>query len=305
MKPGQMGIEILRKMAMDAIRATNTWQACWPTWEPEILRRTANLSDARKVYELGSQLKDIFFLTNTEVRDQSAVSSGGAAWESLVCWYLNLVFSGTNAVAMRQSRTVVPAVLLDATTITYGNYQTNTESDLCIIVYPADFVFPGAGKDYLKALDAALASRLGDVELGIIQCKTNWNDNAQIPMLWDMVYQASFGRGTHVKIGRNGYSVRHLKRFSYSFVTVPTQKRLPTPTSMPVKRTNKLSGGNYWGLPSATGVALSLSEIFTRNFESAFEKDVQSSISDAMQSKTGLFAWPGPGETAPIAASQD
>ena len=25
-------------------------------------------------------------------------------------------------------------------------------------------------------------------EIGVIQCKTNWNDNAQIPMLWDMIY---------------------------------------------------------------------------------------------------------------------
>jgi hypothetical protein len=284
-----MSIEIQRKMAMDAIHATTTWQACWPIWEPEILRRTGNLSDARKIYELGSQLKDIFFLTNTGERSQSSVSGGGAAWECLVCWYLNLVFSGTNAVAMRQSRAVVPAVLLDATTITYGNFQTNTESDLCVIVYPDAFPFPAAGKSYLKALSDAIAIHLGHVELGIVQCKTNWNDNSQIPMLWDMVYQASFGPGTHVRIGRNGYAISHLGRFSYSFVTTPTQKSLPKPGSMPVKRTNKLSGGNYWGLPTTAGVALSLSEIFTRNFGSAFKQSVQASISDAIKSKAGLF----------------
>ncbi|MNT38344.1 hypothetical protein D3C72_1745310 [compost metagenome] len=147
-----------------------------------------------------------------------------------------------------------------------------------------------AGKSYLKALSDAIAIHLGHVELGIVQCKTNWNDNSQIPMLWDMVYQASFGPGTHVRIGRNGYAISHLGRFSYSFVTTPTQKSLPKPGSMPVKRTNKLSGGNYWGLPTTAGVALSLAEIFTRNFGSAFKQSVQASISDAIKSKAGLFA---------------
>ena len=285
-----MGIDIHRGMAMNAVRATTTWQACWATWEPEISRRTDGLASATKIYDLGGQLGEVFALSSSLRRDQSSVAGAGTAWECLVCWYLNLVFSGTRAVALRQSRLTVPKVLFDATTITYGNFQTNTESDLCVIVYPRGFEFPGEPRRYLEHLNAAVEQQLGAIEMGVIQCKTNWNENAQIPMLWDMVYQASFGAGTSVKVGRGGYAVDHLAKFTYSFVTVPTQKRDFNVASMPVKRTRGLSGGNYWGRPSKDGVALSVADIFNRNFKSAFDTDVKSSIAAAIAAKQGLFA---------------
>lgn len=287
-----MTAEHHRKIAMDAVVSINTWKACWPVWRGEIDKLTNNLSNAVMVHQLGDKLRDVFFATNTGTRGQGDVSGGGAGWESLVTWYLNLVFSGTNAVAMRQSKSVVPNTLLDATTIRYGNHQTNTESDVCVIVYPADFKFPNADKNFMKNLDAEVAKRIGDTELGIIQCKTNWNDNAQIPMLWDMVYRASFGPGTGIHIGKHGYNIQHLQRFSYSFVTVPSQKAGSMPsksTQMAVKRVSNLSGGNYWGMPTKSGVALSLSEIFDSNFSNAFNRNVRASIQQAINAKIGLF----------------
>lgn len=285
-----MTAEVHRELVMKTMFATKSWQSCWPVWKTEIYNRTTGFTDAGQIYNLGSQLRDIFFLTNTGVRTQSSLSGGGAAWECLVCWYLNVVFSGTNAVAMRQSKKVVPAILLDATTISYGTTQTNTESDLCVVVYPPGFAFPLAGRGYKAALDLAVAGQLGNIELGIVQCKTSWADNAQIPMLWDMVYHANFGPGTHVKIGRNGASITHLKKFSYAFVVTPTQKTTFKPSLMPVKRVNSLSGGNYWGMPTKLGVAFEVAEIFTRNFNSAFAKPVQASIAVAIAGKIGLFA---------------
>lgn len=275
---------------MKAIRATATWKSCWAIWEPEILRRTDELSSAKKIFDLGGQLGEIFATSSGVGRGQGSLSGAGTAWESLVCWYLNLVFSGTRAVALRQSRQLFPNVLFDATTITYGNFRTNTESDLCVIVYPKGFQFPGSPRHYLKRLDDAVAARLDAVELGIIQCKTNWNENAQIPMLWDMVYQAKFGDDASVKVGNDGYAVDHLKKFTYSFVTVPTQKRGFEISSMPVKRMRGMSGGNYWGRPAKDGVALAISDIFNRNFKSAFDTDVKSSIARAIAAKQGLFA---------------
>jgi hypothetical protein len=112
-----MSVELHRDMAMKAIYDTKTWKSCWPRWEPEINRRTANLADPQRIYDLGSQLREIFFLTNTGQRGQADVAAAGAAWECLVCWYLNLVFSGTSAVAMRKSKELVPSILLDATTV--------------------------------------------------------------------------------------------------------------------------------------------------------------------------------------------
>lgn len=214
-----MTAEYHRDLAMQSIKGIKTWQDCWPVWEAALGRLSSNFSDAKKVHLLGDHLRDVFFATNTGGRDQGSLSGGGAGWESLVSWYLNIVFSGTNAVAMRQSKSVVPRTLLDATTIRYGNHQTNTESDVCVIVYPEDFVFPDPDKKFMNELDKEIARRIGDIELGVIQCKTNWNDNAQVPMLWDMVYRASFGPGTNIHIGMNGYSVKHLRRFSYSFAT--------------------------------------------------------------------------------------
>jgi len=287
-----MSAEFHRQLAMNAIRSIKTWNDCFPTWEKLASGLSAGFSDAVKIHQLGDHLRDVFFATNTGGRDQGSLSGGGAGWESLVTWYLNLVFSGTNAVAMRQSKAVVPRTLLDATTIRYGNHQTNTESDVCVIVYPADFKFPDSDKNFMSKLDAEVAKRIGDVELGIIQCKTNWNDNAQVPMLWDMVYRASFGSGTGIHIGKNGYSVKNLQRFTYSFVTVPSQKegRMPSKsTQMAVKRVCSLTGGNYWGQPTKSGVALSLSEIFDSNFSSAFGVNVRASIQTAVDKRVGLF----------------
>lgn len=60
--------------------STTTWAACLPLWEKEILLRTDGLTNAAKIYQLGSQLKEIFFKTNTGARTQSAVSGAGTAW---------------------------------------------------------------------------------------------------------------------------------------------------------------------------------------------------------------------------------
>lgn len=288
-----MSVEHHRKMAMEAIESTSTWKSCWSVWEKEILKKTNNLSDAKKIHELGDHLREVFFTTNTNNRSQSSLSGGGAGWECLVTWYLNLVLSGTNAVAMRQSKAVVPKTLLDATTINYGSNQTNTESDICVIVYPDDFKFPDVNDVFLEELNEEIATRIANVELGIIQCKTNWNDNAQIPMLWDMVYRANFGSAKDIRIGKHGYNVGNLKEFTYSFVTVPSQKegRMPSkPDHMAVKRVSNLTGGNYWGMKTKSGIALSISEIFGCNFSNAFSKNVRASIQDAIDNKIGMFS---------------
>lgn len=286
-----MTAEHHRKISMEAVEAIKTWNQCWPVWEKELSSRTNRFTDAKKIHELGDHLREVFFATNAG-RDQSSLAAGGAGWECLVTWYLNLIFSGTNAVALRQSKAVLPETLMDATTVSYGTNQTNTESDVCVVVYPDDFMFPKPDTDFIKNLNLEISKRLSSVELGIIQCKTNWNDNAQIPMLWDMVYRGSFGPTTAIHIGRHGFNIGNLSRFTYSFVTVPSQKgkKIPSkPTHMAVKRVSNITGGNYWGMKTKYGVALSLSEIFDRNFSSAFTLNVRASIQNAIAKKIGLF----------------
>lgn len=257
-----------------------TFRTCWPTWLKRARILTSDFSDADAVWGLGEHLAEIFKLTG-KGRSQSSLSGGGAAWEGLVCWYLNVVFAGTNAIALKPKKALVPKTIFDAATVKYGNYKTNTESDLYVIVLPDDVNFATSGKA-LEILDQAVKSHLGGIDLAIVQCKTNWNDNAQIPMLWDMVYQGTFPSTSTVHIGTAGVTIKKMASFRYSFVVVPSQKSGFTPSSMAVHRLRGMTGGNYWGLPSQTGVAQALSEIFTDNFDKAFPSTVQKSIQKAI-----------------------
>ena len=121
-----------------------------------------------------------------------------------------------------------------------------------------------------------------EYEIGIIQCKTNWNDNAQTPMLWDMVYSSSGFAGRNINVGTSAYSIRHVKLFTYSFVTVPTSRGPFTPNSMPVKRVYHLSGGNYWGKPAVSSVANSLKDIFGKNFQEGCHTNLRTDLNNAL-----------------------
>ena len=131
--------------------------------------------------------------------------------------------------------------------------------------------------DFLSSRD------FDDYEIGVIQCKTNWNDNAQIPMLWDMIYSANGFRGRNITIGRNGFNIHNASNFSYSFVTVPSNQNAEYKgSSVAVKRVTNLSGGNYWGLPTEHNVARSLKEIFTNNFQTGYPNNIRTEIRNAI-----------------------
>jgi hypothetical protein len=278
-------VDSYRQEVLNDLKKMATFQAAWKVWEPQIDALTGRMSDPHKIYNLGSELSDIFNATSTAGRRQGTLSAAGAAWEALVCFYLNVVFTGTRGVAIKQKKALIPQCVSDAATINYGSDQTNTESDIVVIIFPKDFAFPSEGG--IEALSMAMSTELHNFELGIIQCKTNWNDNAQIPMLWDMIYRAKGFKGQGVTIGRNSHSIQDMKDFSYSFITVPTQKKAQKSTDMAVKRVRNLSGGNYWGKPTDSGVALSASEIFSRNFKNAFDKTIILSIADAVKAGQG------------------
>lgn len=275
-------IEDYRRASLSAVRNMPTFEKCWPIWNERMSALTDGWINAEAIFNLGSHLTDVFALTATKGRGQGEVSGGGAAWEGLVCWYLNLILSGTRAVALKQRASLLPECIRDAGTISYGSFRTNTESDLLILVIPSSFQ---SDKTVFKLSDLQnhMAGNFAEAEMHVIQCKTNWNDNAQIPMLWDMIYRARSFADQSVTIGRNGYSVSRLKRFSYSFVTMPSQKGPIKAGSMAVNRVAKLSGGNFWGRPSKQGVALSLSEIFNRNLADCFDTDIKTHVREMIQ----------------------
>ena len=290
-----------RKIAIESIFKTNTFINCWNIWKPKINSLLGNNYDETRIINLGDHLSDIFKSTGGGGRGQGELSAGGTAWESLVCWYINLCCIGSRIVAVKKM-SLVPKAIQDAITINYGNFACNTESDITIIIFPdlpeynseiAQLTVSDTNGDQIPAIlknkfNTALSNYLSArdfhlFEIGIIQCKTNWNDNAQIPMLWDMIYSAGGFRGRNITIGRNGYSIQNTQCFSYSFATVPSnQNTVYKPTSVAVKRVTNLSGGNYWGQPTVQNVAKSLKEIFTNNFQSGSRTTLRTDIRAAI-----------------------
>jgi hypothetical protein len=131
-------IEEYRERCVDAVFSMAGFSNCWPVWRDEVDRLTGGLSSADAVYGLGSNLKSIFKLTATSGRAQGDLSGGGASWEGLVCWYLNLVLTGTRAVVTKKSKALAPIPVLDAISVNYNNIPTNTESDLLGLSLPND-----------------------------------------------------------------------------------------------------------------------------------------------------------------------
>ena len=118
---------------------------------------------------------------------------------------------GEEHFVIKHNRELIPEPINKAITVNYGNFRSNTESDLIAITFPDKIeynmdkdninindvngnpvaTYSGRTYQFLPILNALVSRDFDDIEIHIIQCKTNWNDNAQIPMLWDAVYSAN------------------------------------------------------------------------------------------------------------------
>lgn len=268
--------ESLRQQAVVAALQMPTLLECWPTWQ-SVYRQLAGTTPTASslVNTLGSSLAEVFRSTATGDRGQSSVSGGGYAWEALLCWYLNLCLIGTRAVVLKV-RSHVPEPVRTSLRVTYGTTPTNSESDLVAITFPKDDALEAINGPYiykpgkLNEIDKLVGSLFERLEVCVIQCKTNWKDNAQVPMLWDMIYSAKGFYRSDLEVGTAHRQVHDLSRFAYAFATVPTNRADSfKPEHMAAKRLSKLSGGTFWGYPGLSGVALPVGEIFTKNFKSA------------------------------------
>ena len=127
--------EQLRKLAIENVFSTNTYRNCWEIWKPEILNLLGDNFGENEVLNLADHLSDIFRSTGGVGRGQGELSASGTAWESLVCWYINLCTIGSRVVAIKKM-SLVPKAIQDAITVNYGNFACNTESDITVIVFP-------------------------------------------------------------------------------------------------------------------------------------------------------------------------
>lgn len=281
-------IEKLREESIKKLFDMSGFASAWPTWAG-VIQPLVPSHTPIQIINLGDHLREIFYSTNAgNGRTQSDVSGGGANWEALVCWYLNLCNIGRRTVVIKHHKDLIPTPISNAITVNYGNFTSNTESDLIAITFP-DLPEYSMDKDqiiindangnpvrlysrskyeFLNVLNALVERDFSAIEIHIIQCKTNWNDNAQIPMLWDMIYSSTAFRAD-ITIGREGYNINDAHLFSYAFATVPTVRPEKfKPSSVAVSRVRNLTGGNYWGMPSAVGIASSIKEMLNRNLAS-------------------------------------
>lgn len=267
-------IEQLRQKAVENILSLSSMQKGWEARRRFMLGVTGNPPEGRLVLDLGDRMSDVFRLSTIRGRTQGGLSSSGIVWEGLVCWYCNLCLIGSRAVVIKATHDVTPQPLRKAAAVQIDNIETASEADLMAITFPDKREYTEMTErlqgGLLKRLNSLAEDHFEEYRLNIIQCKTNWNDSAQIPMLWDMVYNDANFSDTRVHVGSDGHSLKELKSFKYSFVTVPTGKYRFTPKSVAVARVSKLSGGNYWGREGVTGVASSIKQSIDRNFRDAF-----------------------------------
>ena len=266
-----------KKRYLQQLAGVGSFSKSWGVWRPLIDDILGPVPDGQRIFDLGDHLSDIFKANASEGRDQGQLSGGGAAWECLVSWYLNFVLWSAPVAVVRQNRSFVPQIINNLVTVTISNNQTNTESD--ILVFSVPEVTDLSGND-LESINRHLQERLERVSLVNLQCKTNWNDNAQVPMLWDMIYNSD-SRLPNVSVGVRGVTPQSVGRFRYAFVTVPSNKvEKIKPTSVCVLRVKNLTGGNYWGRSTESDVASSIKELPTRHFGALFSGGVVRQIDE-------------------------
>ncbi len=292
-------IEDIRKNVVSDLFATAAIQNCWPIWLNRAKAIIGPQPTAQSVLRIGDHLSEIFQLTNRGGRNQGALTTGGTAWESLITWYINLCTAQSRVVAIKKTSSL-PSPVKDAITVNYQNYACSSESDITVIVFPDDPRFTDENIDLYTnrgninkgALDELVGDTFTRFEVGIIQCKTNWNDNAQIPMLWDMIYTAGRFRGRQISVGINNYSIQHLGVFTYAFATVPTnQLGLYKVDSLCVGRVKNLSGGNYWGYPTRNGVARNIKEIFQNYADGYNNGNIRLTLQTALEQLNGDYSY--------------
>jgi len=261
----------------------------WPKFQPAITSLLGASPSSSQVFALGDHLAQIF-QQERWTRSQSDLARAGNMWEILICWYLNMILLGSDAIVIRPSKKFTPKVIQEALTVKVLGVATNKEADLLAFSLPTSGL---SGLPSSADIDASMRATTKSCSLTVIQCKTNWNDNAQAPMLWDIVYNAQNLRLPTVAVGEGGFSPYSFQNFSYAFMTVPTNtggistfKR----TTTAVVRVRGLSGGNFWGHPSTPGVADSISEFLGRNFQSQFSANVQNHLQSNLLSDPTLLS---------------
>ncbi len=270
-------MEEFNKFKVEALLSSvgiDSFKKNWETWKKEvniILEEKNN-----NILEIGNHFSDIFKQTSNddhgEKRSQSQVARAGASFEALIVWYLSLVFWNTNVVVVRYKKTLIPEIIQKALSVRTGNITSNSEADIVAYTVPTTGLFDISNIDGINSsIKSNLKNEINDLNLNVLQAKTTWGEQAQVPMLWDMIYNSQ-STNNNVQVGIGGVSPQSFNKFSYSFMTLPSRSDLShfKSDSVNTKRVAGLTGGNFWGYPSVEGVCQNINEYFMRNFPSVF-----------------------------------
>ena len=249
-----------------------TFKDIWPKWRKSINNLINEESWGEDAFKLGDELSKVFSSTNSG-RSQSGVNKSGTVLECLITWYLNLIFLDTNIIALRANKKNVPECILDCLTVTIDNNQGTSELDVLVFSIPESKKLKGST---LEELNEHLRSRIDQINLVVLQCKTNWEETATSPLFYDLLYNNNIkDKVDYLGVGINGLNPQSFKKFKYGFVTVPTGNRNnPKPDRKKVSIVKNLSGGNYWGKPSIDDVASSFKEFPKKHFPDAFSSEI-------------------------------
>lgn len=266
-------IEQLRSLSLRHTMGRATMVKNWDLRKDIFLGHIQGEVTPRALVDFGDFLSNAFQSQGQGDRTQGALSGGGYVWSALITWFLNLGYMGTEAIAFCGS-SFVPKSIQDAVSVNYNNTSVGSDMDVVVIGMPGVNEQPAARSRAAmkRAVNDYCEEQFGELAVTIIQCKTNWNDNAQVPMLWNLLFKQA-RRGVIPEngytFGRNNYNLRNFRHFSYAFVTVPTSGGGPDgfdPQKLPALRVQGMTGGAYWGFPSKRGVCRSIKEFFNHQY---------------------------------------
>ena len=264
-------IEELRSYVLEQAMGLSSMTKDWPDRKEKINSYFKSKKRPRKleIWGLGDHLSKIFKCVSGGGRTQSGVSRAGTVWEVLVLYYLNICLLGTCAVVVKKDKHT-PKSIVDALKITQHGSLIKSDLDLVVISCPALKDVPSIGSEAkcLEKLNSLIEQNFGDVFVCNIQCKTNWKDNSQTPMLWNLLFEEARGKRPlpqGLVIGSGLYEPSLLQGFAYSFVTVPTGQDV-TAGDVQCYRTKNMTGGMFWGKPTKAHVSKSIKEFFVQHY---------------------------------------
>ena len=142
-------VDQLREISVKDLLNTPSMKKTWPSWKSIINQEIGKTPDATSVLNLGDKLAKVFKNTSISGRSQSTLKAGGVTWECFVAWYLNLCMIGGNTVVVKMKKSLVPEPIRDGTTVMYGSFPSNSESDLLAITFPKRIEYSRGNKTLL------------------------------------------------------------------------------------------------------------------------------------------------------------